>query len=337
MKILYSMGNRFGSSVQYSRFIQSLPSTYEVKVCGFYKPSYRVHQIDWLLDSLYDIKPYSRKKNYFDINATNIGTRRFISKRFDRLVQEIEGYNPDLTIVDGDCVIPMVTERLGLETWFCSPDHLYDGTDFTTIRKYFSLFEGFRKRLFRTPKPSRYFVYSPFGDLKLRPKLKPGFEWVRPYYVEQKKSEIKYDYVSITDNIERLPSLLRMLNGSDFSGKIAYYNNKDFNRIHYCSNTDLNEYSEMLGQSDKVFNFGEADYVADAIYNGKTIYIAPTLLEPETLLNAVFVDRMGIGKDLAQIELKGKHSLFDFESAFNLTAPRYYLNDKLNKQLHEEI
>jgi hypothetical protein len=337
MKILYSIGNRFGASVQFSRFIQNIPSDYEVKVCGFYKPTYKLPKIDWILDSLYDIKPYFRKKRYFEINATNIGTKSVIYKRLDRLTQEIEEYNPDLTIVDGECVIPIVTQKLGKETWFCSPDHLFDGTDFITKKKYHSLFEGFRKRLYRVPKPSRYLIYSPFGDFKSAPKLNPGFEWVRPYYVEQKESENKYDYVSIIDNIERFPNLLRMLNGSDYLGKIAYYNNENFNRIHYCSNNNLNEYSEMLGQSDRVFSFGETDYVADAIYNGKTIYIAPTLLEPETLMNAVFVDRMKIGKDLSQIELKGKHSLFYFENAFNLTAPTNYLNNKLNKQLHEEI
>jgi hypothetical protein len=312
-----------------------LSSNYEVKVCGFYKPSCKISIIDWTLDSLYDIKPYFRKKKYFEINSSNLGSKSVIIKRLDRLTEEIEAFGPDLAICDGEFVVPIATTKLNIETWYCSPNHLYDGTNFTPF-KYSSLFESFRKRNFKAPKPTRHLIYSPFCDIDSELKLKSGYEWVRPYYVKESQSEKKYDYISIIDNLERLPNLLRMLNGSDYSGKIAYYNNENFNRIQYISNNDLEGYSELLGQSDKVFSFGETDYVSDAIYNGKTIYIAPTLLEPETLMNAMLVEKMKIGKDLAQIELKGKHSLFSFEDAFNFNSNNY-LNKQNIKQLHERL
>ena len=259
------------------------------------------------------------------------------------LLEEISEYSPDLVICDAEPIVANIAKVLGFRLWYCSPLHLLDGVKWSTGQiKYRSRLEKYKKLLAKLPRAERTFVYSPFGRIHpLSPELKPGYEWMEPYHVHSGGD--KSGGVAIIKDGERISILSKILNCVP-PFDLTLFSQHEYNLSHLTSISMFDEsnrdiYRDIVSRSSWVFTTGETSFVADAVYNGAKVCIAPDLNDPETLLNAIMVRNYGLGDDLAQIELMESYAVGMIEKSYSSWADTHYTlkNTKVGVQLHTEL
>lgn len=286
-RIIYSAGNRIGSELQLSRFLKNINKDYELKIAGYVKSTYNITRVDWLLNSAHKRKI----SNEIFINTA------YNSEVIENILKDVIEFGPDLIISDNEHIFGYIANEIEVPLWYCSPLNLIDGIDFGNRSIYSYFYFKFGKR-YKLPQAERYLIYSPFCDIKNSPKLKNGYEWVRPYYEDSLNYSI--------EEIER---------------------RSKFDKI--------NRYIEY--KDDYTFTDGHTDIISDSFYNNKKIIIVPSIDNVESLLNGELVDRYNIGYNLGQVELMEMLAIEQIEKTYNGKYNEIELNNKDNLQLHEMI
>jgi len=337
MKILYSAGNRVGANSQLCRFLTNLSPEHTVRVAAYVKSSHSLPHIDWTLDALHhNVIP---KSQAFELKGLfgHAGVPLVNLDNVTIFLVEIADFKPDIVICDMEPIAAHIAQAIEAELWYCSPIHLLDGVEWDRGQlRYLSKLDQTRDHLAKLPEPTKRFVYSPFGDVAFRPILKEGYEWVPPYHVTAEGSH-DHDCLCVINDFNRFGALTKIINSSDKDIALISPYDETFSNIKHYGIENSEEYKKLLGGCSKIINTGETSYVADAIYNNKIIHVAPTLNDPETLLNAILVQEYGVGSDLSQIELMDKFALDKTEEALE----KVFSTDILSKQnrlcLHERI
>lgn len=295
MKILYGAGKRPGANLQLKRFLDHCD--HEIRFATYLRYSECLPYIDWTLDAL-------KSTNSFDKKAVNnlFGYKSAPHVDYGNaeiLLEEIDIWKPDLVISDAENITAHVAKSLEIQLWYCSPLHLLDGIEWDKKQlKYHIVLEKVRKQLLALPNAELTLIYSPFCDISMRPILKPGYEWCKPYFTTpQKLSSV---------NIQR---------------------------------TKLDSFKYMVEYlpSEHLLTTGETSYLSDAVYAEKTIHIAPTMSDPESLLNANLCENYLIGTDLGEIETNLEYTKTRLDKILDLTFSDNYLSRQNWKQLHEKL
>jgi hypothetical protein len=351
MRILYSAGNRVGANSQLSRFLQHAGSKHEIKIAAYLKSSDSIPHIDWTLDALHYNKPATANAEMFKLFGhrgvpfVNINNVRI-------LLQEIEQFEPELFIVDGEPTTAHIAKKLGIKLWYYSPLHLLNGLEWEKGQlRYISRLTSLRHMLRSMPEPDAAFIYSPFGDIKFRPYLKNGFEWIQPYHIDVEEGPtviIKSRSVGITlsnsniaiiNDTNRYSALTKILNSINSKFTINLFSpfTDQYNNLFVENINNKLKYRDKLTNAKWLFTTGETSYVSDAFYNLKDICIAPTLTDSETLLNAILCKIYGIGVDVAQVELSQNFATETIEKSFFKKLKKDYLSVQKNLLLHDKI
>lgn len=322
MKIIYSIGNRIGAGEFLYRFLQHADPNWQIKIAGYSNSASKIKNIDWTLDSL----NYDEEALVYGYKNRNWVTQSEILIK--KLKNDIINWAPELIICDFEPVVANIANSLDIPLWYCSPLHLSDGikkinSNRSVFHKTFKSLEVIRK----FPIANRTLIYSYLGNIVNGPEIKPGFEWVSPYYL--KSSNInKTNIISIADN-KRAIKLGRLL--ISLKNDISFFSNLDFN-FKYIKNE---KYEDVLGTEGLYFTDGATDMLADAIYNNKNIIISPTCNDIESSLNAFFIPNIGI--NVGQVELMKKYAKdyinIDFKSNYKLNNINYPKLDELIKEL----
>ena len=342
MKIVYSCANRIGAGVQLTRFLREIDGNpnFTVRIAGYVQPTESLTHIDWTLDALkhrYSLKNKQELIKLFGYHGIpDVGFNEL-----SILLEEISEFNPDIVICDAEPIVANIAKTLGLRLWYTSPLHLLDGVKWKPGQiKYRAKLEKYKKLLAKLPKAERRFVYSPFGSL-YGVELKDGFEWMTPYHVEGYGQTS--GGVAIIKNRNRISILSKILNCvSPFD--LTLFSRYGYNLSHLASVNMLDEknrdiYRDIVSRSSWVFTTGETNFVADALYNGAKICVAPDLEDPEALLNAIMVRNYGVGDDLAQVELLESYAVEAIEKSYSSWASTSYTlkNKAAGIFLHKEL
>jgi hypothetical protein len=304
MRIIYAAGNRVGSGSQLTRILPHL-TNHEIRTAGYLINNC---ELDWTLNAL-KFKVLGSE----DLVDTNSKSQLLLD-----LISHIEKFGPDLIISDNDIVLASIAKKLKIKLWYCSPINLIDGLILDFNLRYYSIFQSYLQLHKFFPTPDKIFIYSPFGDIKVKLQLKLGFEWITPYFKNPKPSNYNND-IAIINHRNRYKDLSNIL--------------KYTNKVEIVKNN----YEEKLYGCKKMLTPGETSYVADAIYAEKNLVITPDLNDYETLINARIIKECFIGTDIGQVELMDKYSLDKIENALSREHPYKYLSKQNYPFLHEVI
>lgn len=337
MKILYSAGNRVGSNSQLLRFLTNLPKEYTVRVAAYVKSSHSLPHVDWTLDALHhnvlSRTQASKLKELFGrggIPILNLDNTKV-------LLTEITDFEPDIVICDGEPVVAHIAKTLGIKLWYCSPIHLLDGINWSRDQlRYMSKLIPTRTILSKYPEPDKIFVYSPFGDVRFRPILQEGYEWMPPYFVTGEETE-GHDCICVINDFDRFGAISKIINSSRHDIALVSPYDETFSNMKHYPVTDEDKYRKLLGGCKQIINTGETSYIADAIYNKKSVCAIPSLNDSETLLNSILVREYSIGSDLAQLELMEQLSLDELDNALDIETDADILSKQPRLYLHERI
>lgn len=307
MKIVYAAGNRSGAGLLLADFLSH--SSDEVRVAAYLQPNHFLPVIHWTLDSL----PGSRST----------------------LLKAIDKFQPDLVICDGEPNVADIAAEIGSSILYCSPLHLLDGIkwDFGQQNHYTAALYKPRE-LIRSLPPTDLpiLIYSPFGDVAMRPFLRTGYEWIQPYF----------NSVSSVDDERRTESILAVVYDSERRNKLETYI-KGMERPDAVLldpiKSSTKEYANLLDKACWVLTEGQTKVVADAVYNKKPLCIMPDLKDPEMLLNAICSAELQsrVGFDVGQVELMGKYCTGKLLDAFNRREQINNLSIQNRPKLHERI
>jgi hypothetical protein len=322
MKIFYSAGPYLDAGEQFLRF-SNVNKSHQLKIASYIKSSTMFSHIDWTLDALYnkaEIKNSSKICKLFG----HRGVTRTVAYHTESLLKDITDYEPDLIISNAEPVSAHIAKALSVKLWYCSPLHLLDGIVWDhNVLRYFSLLESTKKFLSTLPQSDKTFIYSPFGDLINPPQLKAGYEWIQPYWTKTNKIKQSKINTAVLTSKDRSDLLKKILNGVSFDVKLY---------------SQIEDYKQMLADTNWFFMLGDTSYLADALYNAITrVCIAPSLNEPESLLNAIFCKSYGFGDDLAQVELLDKYAIAEIEKSQSKQLNLKYIDKITMPTLDEKI
>lgn len=333
MKILYSAGARIGADKQLIKLLENLPNDCIIKICSYLNSSKLLSKVDFLLDSIEkSVSIFSNCDNKKIVLPTSK------QKNFSLLLEEVEAFDPDLIICDYEVILAKIAKILKKELWYCSPLELFKGINWEHKKRLTANLEIVRKKIVNRPDGERNIIYSPFGDISFRPLIKKNYEWVTPYHVKQEKNcDYKYNYMGVVDDdvrAQKISNIFKFL-----PNKIAFFSNleKEHENIDYFSNVKNDLYKKVLYSCCKMFTTGDTNCVADAIYNNKNICIAPSLKDPEALINSILVKENSIGVNLGQIELMNSFALNELNEALDKQNRNNFLSKQNNPYLHERI
>ena len=100
------------------------------------------------------------------------------------------------------------------------------------------------------------------------------------------------------------------------------------------STKDIGEYEGLFGY-DWAFCFGEGEYIADGVIGGvKKFIISPRLDDYESILNAMIMEKLGIGIEVGQIEKMGKYGVDQLREAKEIDIlDEYEYNEEGNRMI----
>lgn len=272
MKIVYSAGNRFGAAHQLTGFLRN--TQHQVRIAAYPKSGRLVPFYHWNLEAVENV--------------------------LDRLRDDIEFYDPDCVVIDGEPIVARIADQLSLPILYCSPLHALDGLCWKRGQlSYYRIIDPLRKTLVQLPAGVSRLISSPLSLMVDKPDIKKGFEWILPYCSSDRGSSSL-----IRSDDERRTSLLEKL----FSKKIG----------------------------NLIVTSGETHHILGSILAQNKIMIAPSIDDAESIVNAIVCSQFGVGPDIGQVELMGRYATDIFDNAINLTRKNYSINCELER-LHERI
>jgi len=294
MKILYAASENENAKIQLSRFLQAIEDKpYIVKVAAYKKSSPKVN-IDWTLDCL---------KNIFKPEYVTLDNDNFVT-----YFEQVKYFKPDLIISDLEYFTSHIASVLGIPLWQCSSSII--NLALTNEEKYnLGVFKHYAYLFVRNElQTDRYvnvitnsdmsFVYSHFGDSQYPPKMKAGFEWVRPYHVVGKVSiPCQHNVVaaSLGSNKKMIGLLKSYPDSVCFTEFFETHANPAVKDIR-----NQQEYFCNLRNSNLFVCAGQTSFLADAFYNGKYSAVLTNLLDPECVVNSTISERLGLSTSVYQ-------------------------------------
>lgn len=286
--------------------------------------SQSIKHIDWLLDSLYQNTSSSKEvQNHFK-NEFPFQINLELLKCFEN---DIEQFAPDLIISDSELVSALIANKLGIKLWYCSPLHLLDGLEWKKFElKYTDCLYKTRKFLRYFPEADRKFIYSPFGNLNISLQIKKGFEWITPYYLNKvSNDEFGFENLFVCSDKDRFVDILNIVKFSRHKVGLTSLLESD--------NVD-GRYQKLLSNINTVISSGDTSCISDALFNYKSLTVAPSLKDAESLVNAVLVSNLKLGFNIGQFELMDKFALEEFELSLNFQTD---FTIKSSVQIHERL
>lgn len=298
MKIIYAAGPRKSSNTQLARIVPQLSLYHTLKTANYYPCSFPT---DW------DLSQVRLKKRYYQQDAYRIF-----------LVDEIEKFEPDLIISDFDFIIPKIAISLKIPFWLCSPLYILDGVrwgrhslkylfSINAIRKYSKTY---------LDEAQRVLIYSPFGNLSQQPPTREGYEWITPYHLPVNNIVASNKTMAVIGNQERAPSLTPLLKN--------FVQETD---IHLNPGSDDANYLHSLQNCSRGFTTGETGHLSDLFFSGKSIYLSPSVNDLETTTNASALGALGVGYDVAQIELQELYAELELKKILDKDTKEYFLQN----------
>lgn len=335
MKIFYSAGNYQDINQQLSRWL--LVNKHEVMIAAHLKSSESFLHVHWTLDALYNRLDNKNPQELFQLLG-HTGAPKVSAKQVEILLREIDDFGPDLIISNGEPVSAHLAKALSVKLWYCSPMHLLDGVEWERgDLKYLSLLANTKKYFNKLPQADKILVYSPFGDLLNSPALKSGYEWIQPYSI-QAIPKLKDQNIAVVPIKNRLSKLTKVLNCVNFDLTLFTSFADTFTHLKIKPIDDTNAYQEGLGNCNWFFYTGGTSYLADAVYSAiPRVCAAPSLDDPESLLNGVLGKLYGLGDDIAQVELMDKYAMGEIEKSQSNHRYTPYIKQVSSPKLDEKV
>ena len=319
------MGNRYGGNLILSRFLSN--TKHEVKIAAWNKSSYTLKKVDWLFDGIfYNLVKIRTAQDDIDVH----GYKGYYvwNHNMPYFVQDLLDFGPDLVICDDDLYTAHFANSFNIPLWYCSPLLLVRGMEKDSFfyKEYCKLFANKHHSKYPFPPADKYLIYHPFGDIKFRPILREGFEWIKPYHLDIPEKEIIYDNLFLSHDLER---------------------NKILEKLCKSIPHSIFQNPEYIGQSKKILITGDTSHLSDAFYAGKIISVAPRTTEEKTrrtvknwtdtegLLNAILVKEYSIGENYGQIEFMENYATSELLKKFYYKED--YLSIQKTKYLHEMV
>jgi hypothetical protein len=334
LKILYAASNRKGSALQLNRFLKSIDGEdYVVKIAAFKRSDYAT-PIDWTLNALLDItRPHLLK---FEDN-----------EMLKIYYSQVKSFAPDLIISDLELFTSHIANDLNIPIWQVSPLLSYIALEDRQlhlklhynyiINKQNHIKQRINNLLFNS---DRCYVYSHFGDLLSPPQLRKGFQWIRPFHVIGKQSDIaRHEFVAISPS--KNLKLLNLLNEKSDSVLFTSHFREYYSRIVLKDIDNVSELSCNLKNCARLISIGHTDLLADSFYNGKYPLIIPDFTDEESLINSVLSECFGTGsliydfsgdlpeeKELPEVKYNPEiaflhEKIKEFEKALSIKKRRY--------------
>lgn len=290
-KVLFSAGEQLSSHFLLGEVFSHLNPIFELRVASSLKShsgaSKNVPFLDWVTDPLYDL-PNQRIQSYEDLIGREIYLPTVNAKSFRDLFESVKKWSPDLIVTDQEPVLLCVAKALEIPSWdisslnFMMSPLWWDNQDGYSFRLY-----NFRRNLRFYAEPTRRFIYSPLFRARLD--IKP-LSWIAPWTSSKLSQE---DLVK---------------------GAVLLCNRPA--EIYKTSKITVAEDLQNLPRSEMYFCSGETQLLSELLSHPEIekIHLAPNLEDPETIINAVFIEQARIGKNLGQIEFMksfGIHTLYE--------------------------
>ncbi len=321
LKILYAASNSIGSKIRLYRFLNAIKDkNYNIKIAAYIKSSPNV-SIDWTLDALLNI--YDPKKICFDNNVLKI------------YMDQIKYFNPDLIISDLEVFTSYIANTLNIKCWQVSPLLLnkaiphYVKYNIGLYKNYSSLSNShwtsdtYMANLIVNS--DRKLVYSYFCDTNYFD-LNNGYEWVRPYYLDGKKTKTsEHNMIAITPECNK--KIISFAQSHSDSIIFSEKNTEKFNGVINKSYLDEQEYACNLSSSNVILHEGHTSFMADCFYNKKYPFMIPDFINSECTMNSLFADYFNIGKIINSKNLPSNEEQIDF--TFNKNS--MYLHQRIEQ------
>lgn len=293
MKILYAAANREGSLLQLFRFLLAIKDKlHTIKVAAYKKSTPNV-PIDWNLDALQNIF----EPDHISFNNDNL--RLYLS--------QVEYFNPDLIISDLEPFTSYVALLLNKKLWHVSPSLLYYATphaekiQLSIYKSYGYLFnknikmqQQIKNHIFNADKN---FIYSHLGDTNLIPNIPTNFEWIRPFYTTGKDSKA-CQHNLVAGVIKNDKSTINFIKHYEDAVIFTPFLDETYRDVVLKDVYNLTEFGCNIKNCNLFVSVGHADFLADAYYNRKYVFILPNFKEPECIINALYAERFNLGKIL---------------------------------------
>lgn len=332
MKILYAAGNFSGSLIRFSRFLENLPDSYDIKLAAFNIPGYR--PIDWTLDALnQDIRHDPNKRNhrrlYGDLKLmSDTQMKLFNYENMEIYIRDIRRFAPDLVISDFEVATCYVASLLRLPYIISSPLMLYPAINNKTLNqqsqwrsgkfRYGGLLYDNQTRLSLFPTDYLDLIIETPYSLTNEKISKKRFDLISPYY---------HNYAG--DGIGRI-ALLKNTNDKNLYRILSKFDFKIFN-------TENDDYHTALKNSKYVILEGETPSLIDALISHKKVITIPTLKCTEALINIALGNNLGYLYDLGKIGCYSPKKIEDeIVKSLNFSGNNFIINKK-RAFLHERI
>ena len=326
VKILYALSNNHGSKVQLERFLKAVKGKpYHIKIAAYRKSIPHNVNVDWCLDCLYNIFDSGYIGNYDVI------------QNFEIYYQQIKSFNPDLIISDFEHFTSYIAKVLNRPLWQCSSlllNYSLSEKDKYNCGLYKNIYylnrtwtagPGYNLNIIDN---SDYnFVCSHLGDAKTDLTIKNRFEWIRPYYNIGTRSKIcQHNIAAATVQFNKnIINLIKRYKDSVLFSPDYF---QQYLNIIMKELRNDDEYCMNVHNSNIFVCGGQANFLADAYYNGKYSLIMTDFNDRECIVNASLSEYFKLGR-----------VVFDPMEDINKymeNKPDVIFNDKI-KFLHEKI
>lgn len=311
--------------MQLYRFLQnSKGREYEIRVAG-YHGDLRDIDADYTLDSLFDFYGQDTSKP-------------ITGKNYQRYLEEVSIYKPDLIISDLEFFSTYAAIELGIPYWIVSSFAFYFAInkklkDSLGIAKHHRscLFDNknFHRYKYQLDNADRKFIYSFLGDIQTCPDISSQYTWARPYHVTSNEKSAQTFVVSVSNTDKPFFKLISALGDTKLFSESEY---ETFGTTSIHQNIRSTNYARDLKNSYLVFSSGETSIIADALYNGKYSLIYPDYKSKESIVNGRLVEFYGLGEKI--------YTRRSFEQINSLVSKNLSVSLSLNKDvkyLHEYI
>lgn len=293
MKIIFSLGDRLGAAIQFSRLYPKLKNKHKIKVAAFPSAAVFNFPVNWNLASLYyplSTRPQTKTAKFW-VPAISCPLIDLLNA--ENLLQEVVNFKPDLIISDGERVLPSIAAKLKYPLWYASSLHCltHINRKYIPMSHYGYFFRTYAETFLKYwPKAERTFIVSPWGALN-KLTLKEKGEWIFPEFELLDKSKTSIPAM-FCHNKTRLNNWETLKLNLDFP-------------LDSLAHADYSK----LGQAAWAWVSGETSLITDGLLSGVPLNIAPDLNDLEQLINAYFAELHQIGTDLRQIELMDRYGI----------------------------
>jgi hypothetical protein len=264
-KILYATANKLSSYTQYERFAVAIKDKdYSLKLASFYGGNYN-----------YD----------FNIGyMKSLGIRDDLSihnKNLQDYYDFIKRFSPDIIITDAEVITAHIAFSLNIKTINVSSSLIRVGVpQFVRSRGNLVFYSSHNQNenymsnhKYIAENSDLNLIYSPLADLGLP--TNDNFKWTRPYHLPL--SKFKSGNIAIFTNSDK-KDLIKIRNLD-----VDVIHTPSYNE-HYEGFELQNpkEYDGCPVNAKYLVSNGQADYVADALYNGKIPIIFPDYTQDDS-------------------------------------------------------